>query len=620
MAAHSALGRDPEKDDGSESPDHQTTGPPSATDSASSRRASDILTPALSGPQDLPSVGPCESNNAAAATSTEPTPAPAAAEPEAQRTKLQTAVIVTSLCAALFLAALDVSIITVAIPSISHEFNSTVGYTWIGSAYLLAGAAAAPVWGKISDIWGRKQILLIAVAVFWVGSLMAALSVSMIMLIVARAVQGLGGGGIVILVNVCIGDLFSIRKRGLYFAFTGAVWAIAGGIGPVIGGAFTAGVTWRWCFWLNLPVSGAGFFALMFFLKLHNPRTPMRQGLAAVDWLGAATIIGGTLMLLLGLTFGGVVYPWASAPVICLIVFGLLTEVLFVFIEWKYARYPIIPLRLFRRLPAVASFGASAFQGIVFISGSYYLPLYFQAVLGASPLNSGLYILPFTVSLAVVSMISGLLIRRTGKYWWQIIGAFVFMVLGYGLFLDFGTQVNWAKIVMYQIIAGIGVGPLFQAPLIALHTTVAKADVASATATYQFIRQLSTTISVVIGGVVFQNGMQSQYEGLLRDLGPEVANLLSGADAAASVETVAKIQGPVGDQARAAYWHGLRTMYYMYVGFAACGLLVSFFVGQRTLSKDHTETKTGLNAMRAQERGHQEARPLDVEKAQTSTA
>ena len=173
------------------------------------------------------------------------------AEPEASRTKLQTAVIMASLCASVFLAALDTTIITTALPTISEHFHSNAGYTWIGSAYLLANAASTPSWGKFSDIWGRKPILLIAAAVFFLGSLLAAVSISVGMLITARAIQGIGGGGLIILVNICISDLFSMRNRGTYFGMIGMVWALASAIGPVLGGVFTEKVSWRWCFYIN---------------------------------------------------------------------------------------------------------------------------------------------------------------------------------------------------------------------------------------------------------------------------------------------------------------------------------------------------------------------------------
>lgn len=230
----------------------------------------------------------------------------------------------------------------------------------------------------------------------------------------------------------------------------GMVWALASAIGPILGGTFTSKVTWRWCFYINLPISGVGMAILAFFLKLHNPRTPIRQGLMAVDWLGSVTIVGGTLMVLLGLEFGGVSYPWKSATVICLIVFGILVIGIFGLIEWKVAKYPVIPMRLFKRRASVASLLVCACQGFVFISGSYYLPLYFQAVLGATPLLSGVYVLAFAMSLSIVSAATGVYIKKTGKYLPPIIFGMTVMTLGFGLFIDLEPRPNWAKIILFQ--------------------------------------------------------------------------------------------------------------------------------------------------------------------------
>lgn len=378
----------------------------------------------------------------------------------------------------------------------------------------------------------------------------------------------------------------------------GMVWAVAGGIGPILGGVFTDKVSWRWCFYVNLPISGVGMLILAFVLKLHNPRTPMREGLAAVDWLGMSTIVGGTLMVLLGLEFGGVTFPWDSATVICLIVFGLVVTGIFVVIEWKVAEYPVIPLRLFKVPSNIASLAVSACHGFVFISGGYYLPLYFQAVLGLSPLMSGVYVLPYTLSLSIVSAATGVIIRRTGNYLTSIIFGMAMMTLGFGLFIDLGPRTNWAKLIPFQLIAGIGVGPNFQSPLISLQTMVEPRDMASATATFSFIRQLSTSISVVVGGVVFQNRMQAQQTELLALLGPDIARLLTGANAAASVGLVAKLPGREGEIARGAYWNSMRTMLIMYAAVAGLGLFISFFVGSRKLSKEHEEHKTGLRSMK----------------------
>ncbi|KAK5011011.1 hypothetical protein LTR39_004603, partial [Cryomyces antarcticus] len=181
---------------------------------------------------------------------------PVETPPEEGRSKDKIAVIMFALGMAVFLAALDVTIITTALPTISEHFHSSAGYTWIGSAYLLGNAASTPSWGKISDIWGRKPILLMANIVFMIGSLIAALSVSIGMLITARAIQGIGGGGLVVLVNICISDLFSMRNRSVYFGVIGMVWALASAVGPLIGGAFTQKVSWRWCFYINLPLDG----------------------------------------------------------------------------------------------------------------------------------------------------------------------------------------------------------------------------------------------------------------------------------------------------------------------------------------------------------------------------
>ncbi|ROT39619.1 hypothetical protein SODALDRAFT_273988 [Sodiomyces alkalinus F11] len=519
-------------------------------------------------------------------------------EPEAGRTRLETALVVGSLCAALFLAALDVTIIATAVPTISEEFQSNLGYIWIGSSYLLSNAAFVPTWGKISDIFGRKPILLCAVAVFWVGSLLCGVAVDMPMLIAARAVQGLGGGGIIVLVNICISDLFSIRQRGVYFGLVGMVWAVASAIGPVLGGVFTSQATWRWCFYVNLPISGLGLVVLSFVLKLHNPRTPIADGLRAIDWSGSLTIIGGTIMFLLGLELGGVSYPWHSATVVCLIVFGLVTIALFVANEHFLAAYPVVPLRLFATRSNLAALTTTFCQAFVFISGSYWLPLYFQAVLAASSLLSGVYILPYVISLSLVSAASGFVIRKTGNYFYLIVAGMAITTLGFGLFVDLPASDDFVKIVLYQVVAGIGIGPNFQSPLIALQTNVEPRDIASATATFGFVRQMATSISVVIGGVVFNNRMDAQRPYLVAELGPELAERFSGGSAASSVGWVAGLTGREARVARGAYLDSLRTMYIVYVAFAGLGLVTGLFVRQTRLSKSHKEHQTGLKSLR----------------------
>ncbi|KAI9899020.1 hypothetical protein N3K66_005481 [Trichothecium roseum] len=534
-------------------------------------------------------------------------------EPEAERTKVENFLIVFALCLALFLAALDVTIITTAVPTISAHFNSSLGYIWVGSAYLLGNASFVPTWGKISDIFGRKPVLLSAVAIFWIGSLLCGVSVNMPMLIASRAIQGIGGGGTIVLPNICVSDLFSMRNRAFYFGLFGVIWAIASALGPVLGGVFTQRTTWRWCFFINLPLSGVGIVILFFVLKLHNPRTGLKEGLKAIDWSGSLLIIGGTVMLLLGLEFGGISFPWDSATVICLIVFGFVLIGLFVLNAWKVAKFPVLPLRLFKHRTSVASFALGFFHAFTFMSGSYWMPLYFQAALGANSLLSGVYILPLVLSLSIVSAGSGFLIKKTGNYKWPIIVGMFITVIGFGLFIDLGAKANWAKIIIFQIIAGIGIGPNFQAPLVALQTNVEPRDIGSATSGFSFLRQMGTSISVVVGGVIFNNEMEKQQDYLVRELGPELGNRLSGANAAGSVELVRQLRGHEGEVARAAYWNSLRTMYIIYTCFAGLGLFISLFIGQTKLSKEHKEYKAGLKSLKATdktaaEKGAEEAK------------
>ncbi|KAF2187027.1 MFS general substrate transporter [Zopfia rhizophila CBS 207.26] len=528
--------------------------------------------------------------------------------PEAQpdekppRSKLKIALIMFSLGISVLLVALDITIVTTALPTIAEHFQSQAGYTWIGSAYLLAHSAATLIWGKVSDIWGRKPVLLVTNVIFFIGSLLSAVSVNIGMLIAARVIQGIGGGGLIVLVNICISDLFAMRERGAYFGIIGGVWALASSLGPVVGGVFTQNISWRWCFYINLPLDALAFFIILFILDLHTPKTPLREGLKAVDWLGALTMVAGTIMLLLGLQFGGVSFPWSSATVICLIVFGVVTIAIFFVIEHRFAPYPLMALGIFSKRSNLAALAVCFFHAYVFISGSYFLPLYFQAVLGASPILSGVYLLPTAVSLSLLSAFTGIFIRKTGAYLPPIWAGMICMTIGFGLFINLAAKSSWAKIILYQIVAGIGVGPNFQSPLIALQSLVPatninflqKRDIATATATFGFVRNLGSAISIVVGSVVFQNEMVAKSSMLQSALGPQVASAFGGGSAGANVGIIESLPDSQKAVARKAFSDSLSTMWIMYVAFAGVGLLVSFLITKNILQKHHEETKTGL--------------------------
>ncbi|KIV90307.1 hypothetical protein PV10_07624 [Exophiala mesophila] len=529
-------------------------------------------------------------------------------------------IIMFSLMMALFLAALDVTIIATALPTIATEFNaSNANYLWVGSSYLLANAASVPLWGKLSDIWGRKPMIVLANIIFMAGSLMAALAKQIGVLIGGRVIQGIGGGGLVILVNICVADLFSMRDRPKYYGFLGMVWAIASGVGPVIGGAFTQKVSWRWCFYINLPLDGLSLILLIFFLKLETPKTPLIAGLKAIDWVGVIFIVGGITMFLFGMESGGTQHSWDSAYTLCLIIFGVVSMVLFFINEWRFAKYPIIPIRIFRDYSNLASLGVCFVHGFVFISSTYYLPIYFQIVLGAGPILSGVYLFALVLSLSFASAAVGIFIKKTGRYREPIWFGVCMMTLGYGLFIALGPTANWAMIILFQIIAGLGVGPNFQSPLIALQSHVKGHDIAVATATFGFIRNISTALSIVLGGVVFNNELATKESSLASTLGPVDAEQVAHASFARTLELLWGYAQPEKYAVNVAYTESLRTMWIFYTAISAFGILVSAFITRKELSRLHEKARTGVEEqerVRLEEQAERRARrgTLDAEK------
>ncbi|OGM47145.1 putative efflux pump antibiotic resistance protein [Aspergillus bombycis] len=517
-------------------------------------------------------------------------------EPEVERGKVQVFAIMVALCLSLFIAALDQTIVSTSLPTIASRLHSASGYTWVGGAYLLASAAAAPIWAKLSDIWGRKPILLVAVLWFLFSSIVCAAAVNMKMLIAGRALQGIAGGGLLQLVMIVVSDLFSVRSRSLYMGILEFMWTISGGLGPILGGVFSEYVSWRWNFWINLPICGLAFILLFFYLDVHNPKTKVTDGLKAIDWLGSLSIIGFTLMVLLGLNFGGETFAWNSPQVICLIVFGSLFSIIFFCGEKYVAKYPLMPLKILKHRSNMAVSLVTLFHGAVFIACEYWLPLYFQSVKQASPMRSGLMVLPLVLAEGVFSGLSGWLIHRTGKYAEQIWIGTVLLALGTGLFIRLNPTSPLVELIIFQVIGGAGSAILFAPPLIALQAMVAQDDTASATAMLGFIRTIAMSISIVVGGVVFQNSMAGERSRLKSaGLMDEIVEELTGASAAASTEVIKTLNDPSKIRAVAsAFSSSLQNMWIMYTCMAGVAVLASAFIVNQPLSEEHTETRTGL--------------------------
>ncbi|KAJ8609922.1 hypothetical protein MRB53_038860 [Persea americana] len=433
-------------------------------------------------------------------------------------------------------------------------------------------------YGQNVVIFGAGKLALLgAVFVFAIASLIAALSININMLVAARALQGAAGGGILILVSVCTSDLFSMRRRALFISLQGAVYAIAGSAGPLIGGAFAQYYTWRWCFWINLPFCGLSF-VLLFLMDTHDPKTPLMDGLKAMDWSGIVTMLAMSLLFLLGLEFGGAVFPWNSATVICLIVFGAVSIGAFVWSE-KRARYPLMPLKVFTILSNNAVIVLAACHSMVSIGIEYYLPLYFQSVKQESPFKSGLLMLPLIIIEAVTDVVSGVVISKTGRYREVIWVGVVAMTLGTGLYTMLWIDTPISHVIGIEIACGVGVALLFQAPMLAIQNTVKQEEVASASAALGFVRALSTATGVVIGGVVFQGSVG------LRKNGSSGNDLL--AHAAMNI-------GKAGDGVLPIYAWSVRNIFIFYACLSGVAVLASLFVKQGVMSEEHEETKTGI--------------------------
>ncbi|KAM0718328.1 hypothetical protein Q7P37_006660 [Cladosporium fusiforme] len=499
-----------------------------------------------------------------------------------------TAVAIATFCLCIFLACLDAVIIGNALPAIAEDLDAAPGsYAWIGAAYNMAWASLLLTWQRISDIFGRKPVLLVGALVFFTGSVVAAMSRSIAMLIAGRTVQGLGAGAWIVTVTTCITDLFSLRERTLFYAISGATMAFAAAIGPLLGGAFSqiGKGGWRWIFWINLPLTALAAVLMVGFLQLQNPRTPIIAGLRAIDWLGTILVTGAAMMLQLGLQFGGTLYPWLSATVICLLVFSGIGFALFLVFETVVARSPILPVRILRDRSAVAILAVVFVHGFFYISVLYYIPLYFQVVLGASAIQAGVWMLVGALTMPVATVLSGIFMDRTGRFRPIIWVAAVFMVLTPGLFINFPAHRSWPRLILFQFVGAVGLGPMFQAPLLALQATVGPEDTTAASSLVLFVRTIASAVGLVAGQTVLQNSFPQAPGAQSIDL----RSLVFG-----SGKELSALGMEEQDFVRQSIIEAFRDMWTMFAGVAALGLLASCFIKHQELSRNHVEVEAGL--------------------------
>ena len=514
------------------------------------------------------------------------------------QSKARTFLIMFAIYLAVLIAVLDTVSLPTALPTITVALSaSDSGFAWIGATHMISGAASVAFWAKISDIFGRKSVLIAAKALFIAGSLVSALCVGIRSLFVGRVIQGMSGAGIILLANLVIDDLFNNHDRGFYLGLVGLTWSIAMAIAPVVGGLFANTNRWRWCFWsrllsgdvrtdpdadsilVNLPCIGLSLLVLFSLLRSHHSRMSLLDGLSRIDWLGTMTIIASTILFLVGIEFGGVQFPWPSAPIICLIIFGIVTFMVFLLVEWRLAKQPLLPLRFFKNRSTAAAFAVCVTHGMAFQSHLYFMPCYFQAVLGASPGRSGLWSLIMTGVMAVTNVGVGLYIKKRGGHSTIIRIGTVLLTLGLGLFIDLQPHREWTRIILYQLIVGVGLGMVFQPPLVALQTHLRGADVAAGTSAFLFLRPLSYGVSAVVGQLLLQSQMKTKYSQMLRaDISPRVAATLAFEDTVKGTPLIKYLTGAQQAVVRSAVTNGLEKIWIFYTVIAFVGLVASFCI------------------------------------------
>ncbi|GIH12390.1 MDR family MFS transporter [Rugosimonospora africana] len=466
----------------------------------------------------------------------------------------QILLLMAGLMTGMLLAALDQTIVGTALPTIVGKLGGINHYSWVVTAYLLASTASTPLYGKVSDLYGRRPLLMFAIGTFLVGSLLAGLSQNMTELILFRGIQGLGAGGLMTLAFTIVSDVLPPRDRPRYQGIFGAVFGLSSVAGPLVGGYF-AQHDWRWIFYINVPLAILAIFVCYSVLRL----VPHVKREHKVDWQGSILMVLSVICLLLALSFGGSTgWAWTSAKVLGLLIAFVVLAAGFMFVESR-ASEPILPLRLFK-IPSFSISNAATFiLGFSMFGAIIYVPLYLQIVKGATPTKSGLLMLPMMAGVIVTSIVSGRVISKLGKYKWSTIAGTVILAAGLLLFTQLQVDTPLWLSFIYMLVIGIGLGLSMQPLILAVQNSLSLRDMGSGTATATFFRSLGGSVGVAALGAVLSNKLSSALAPLvtaaLKQLPPDVARHFAGQANNISINDPASIKALPGPL-RSAIQHG----------------------------------------------------------------
>ncbi len=476
----------------------------------------------------------------------------------------QILVIIGALMLGMLLATLDQTIVSTALPTISKDLHRPDLYSWVVTSYLLVSSATMPLYGKLSDLYGRKRIFEVAITIFLLGSIFSGLSRSMLQLIMFRGLQGLGAGGLISLALAIVGDIVSPRERGRYQGYFGITLAASSVLGPLIGGFLVDTASWRWCFYVNIPIGIVALLVIDRVLKLdHRPRT------VRIDWVGAVLAVTGVSLLLVGVQEFGTAARLTTDS----LVFGVIGLVIIVgFVIWEhYPEEPIVPLRLFHRSTYSLSVVLSFILGTVMFGGIIFFPRYLQLVRGISPTISGLALLPMLVGMIGASTISGILVSRFGRYKVFIVSGMVILTAGSWLVTHLDTSTSGWTFSGWIFVIGVGTGLQMQNLVLASQNAVEPGDLGAATSGAMFFRTLGGAIGASVFGAILLAFERTNLPHLVLHYGAK-------------------------EGATQAFTQGMAHAYVFVTIIVAVGILLSFFLKEVELRKTSSST---LNARQA---------------------
>ncbi len=477
-------------------------------------------------------------------------------------------VVLMALLIAIMLAMLDNMIIGTAMPTIVGELGGIEQLSWVVTAYTLATAASTPIWGKLGDMYGRKGAFLASIVIFLVGSALSGLSQDMDQLIGFRVIQGLGAGGLMVGVMAIIGDLIPPRERGKYQGMMAAVMAVAMIGGPTVGGFITDHWGWRWTFYINLPLGAVAL--AMVTAVLHLPKRDRPKG--RIDYLGAVLLTAGITAIVLVTTWGGSEYAWGSATIVGLSVLGVVALAAFLYVQTR-ADEPVMPLHIFRSRNFALMSVIGFLVGFVMFGGTLYMPLFQQAVQGASATNSGLLLLPMLLSMMVVSLIAGRVTTNTGRYKIFPIAGGALMVVGMFLLSQMDTGTSRLTSGLYMAVLGAGMGFLMQITMLVAQNSVEMKDMGVASSTTTLFRTLGMSFGTALMGAVFTSRVQDEMAARGQSASGSVQE-----SAQLTAESLAALPAPAREAYQFAVASGTHESFLIGAVLAVIALVAALFV------------------------------------------